>query len=441
MKRLLFFITAFLCYTHTSTGQSILNRYVEQAIEQNLSLQQRKLLEQKQVYRLQEANKGFSPELRFLTSYTLAAGGRSIDFPIGNLLNDVYTTLNSLTGTNNFQLLENQTVSFLPHNFYDARFRITQPILQPELKYNKLIKQEELNLAKLMTSHTTRDLVRDVKSAYLQWMQAQEAVKIIEQGLTLLKENRRIAESLIRNGVAIPSSLIRIESEITHVEAQHKKAIADQQNAAAYFNFLLNRPDTAAIDVDSFPGAPEIPAGLIVDGREELQQIRTGQSIEKLALNLEQQHNAPRLGVQVDVGSQSYVPGWGGYVLGGVQLEIPIWDNRKSHLRQREWQASIDATQAQYEYTRQAFALELNNEITSLEADLALYESYASSLSSDQRYYNETLKRYKEGLASYIDLLDARTQVTNTALQQSIAKYQSWIRYTRIERMSTTTSH
>jgi outer membrane protein len=435
MKRILLLCIA-LSTTMWLHGQTILDRYVEEALQKNIAVQQHKLLEQKQAFRLQEANKGFGPELGFITSYTVAAGGRSIDFPIGTLLNDVYSTLNTLTNTNNFGQLENQTVQFLPHNYYDARFRITQPILQPEIKVNKLIKQKEVTLAKLITTHTSRDLERDVRSAYFQWLQAGEAIRIIDQGLTLLNENKRITESLIKNGAGIPSSLVRIESEITRVDAQKQKAHADQRNAAAYFNFLLNREDTAPIEADSFPDAPPLPVDVAIDGREELQQIRTGQTIESLALKLEKQHFAPRLGLQVDIGSQAYVPDWGGYALGGVQLEIPIWDNRKSNLRQQAAQSSIAATQAQYDYTRQALALELQNEINSLEADLIMYNSYTASLKSDQRFYNETLRRYKEGLSSYIELLDARTQVTNTALQQSIAKFQSWIRHARIERMS-----
>ena len=72
------------------------------------------------------------------------------------------------------------------------------------------------------------------------------------------------------------------------------------------------------------------------------------------------------------------------------------------------------------------------------EAELVIYNSYASVLKSNQRLYSETLKRYKEGLANYIELLDARTQVTNAELEQNIAKYQAWLRQVNIERISAT---
>lgn len=421
-----------------SHAQQILDHYVREAIRNNLQVKSKTLLVQKQQSSLALARKGYGPEVKFLTNYTLATGGRSIDFPVGTLLNGLYSDMNNTLGYEKYQPLQDQTVQFLPNNYYDTRIRITQPILQPEIRYNRLIKEQELGLAELGTDVTTRDLVRDVKTTYFQWMQAHDAVEIINQGLALLKENKRITESLIRNGVGIPSALIRIESEINYVEAQQKKTTSDLANAAAYFNQLLNRNEDDPIEADSFPSLPAVDAALDITNREELRQITTGNQIQNLALDLEEKHFAPRLGMQVDVGSQEFVPSWGGYVLAGVQLEIPIWDNNKSKLKRAEWASSLASNDAQLEWTQTSLQTQLNNEVRSFQADLAIYESYTSSLQSNERYYNETLKRYKEGLANYIELLDARTQVTNTKLQQNIARYQSWIRQVNIERISAT---
>ncbi len=434
-------IPAFVFFlANVSFAQAILDQYVKEALASNPAIREKQLLEEKASYRLQQAGKLFGPEVKFITSYTLAAGGRSIDLPIGTLLNDVYAYLNQQIGSSQFPQVDNQTIQFLPNNYYDTRFRITQPILQPEIKYSKLIRQEELHLTSLVTAQSKRELVRNVKTTYLQWMQAQEAIRIIDQGLVLLKENKRITESLIKNGVAIPSGLIRIESEISSVEAQKQKAEADQTNAASYFNFLLHRNADAIILADSFPGVPAPSSELTIEQREELQQIKSGNQIQDLALTLEEKHFAPKLGVQVDIGAQEYLPEWGGYVLGGIQLEIPIWDNHQSKLKRKEWEAGIASTDAAYEWTRGAFETELQAELRSLAADQAIYQSYTTALTSNQRYYAETLRRYKEGLANYIELLDARSQVTQTQLQQNIAKYQAWIRQINIERISASAS-
>jgi len=439
MKRI-HFSFLFSLFSFLLNGQDILDQYVKQAIDQNLTIDQRKAIERKQQYALEHAGKMGGLEVDFLTTYTIAYKGRSFDLPIGDLMNPVYNTLNELTGTQNFAQIENQEFNLLPNNFYDARFRITQPILQPEIKYNKLIKEEEVTLASLQTDETIRDLTQQVKTAYFQWMRARIAIYIMDQGLTLLTENKRITESLIKNGQAIPSALMRIQSDIEHLSALREKSISNQVNAAAHFNFLLNRPGGTEILTDTFAGVPSMPEQYDLSRREELQQIQTGKKIQSLALQLEEKSHAPRLGLQVDLGSQAFLPDWGGYVLGGVQLEVPIWDNKKSQLKQKEWQASIEATEAQYAWTKNAFDVQMAGEMESLRSDIAIYNSYSALLNSNQRFYQETVRRYKEGMANYIELLDARTEVTSTELELNLAKFQAWIRHVNIDRMAANTS-
>ena len=189
VRSILFFLFSFAIAS--SHAQQVLDQYVREAIKNNLSIKEKQLLEKKEGFGVKRAGKEGGPEVQFLSSYTLAAGGRTIDLPIGDLLNGLYSTVEELSGKP-FPQVENQSVELLPNNFYDVRFRITQPILQPEIKYNKLIQEEELNMAELMTDQTIRDLVRDVKTAYLTWMRAHDAIDIIDQGALLLKENKRI---------------------------------------------------------------------------------------------------------------------------------------------------------------------------------------------------------------------------------------------------------
>ncbi len=436
MKRIHFFSFLFSFFFFHLNGQAILDQYVQQAIDQNLTIDQRKAMERKQQYALEHAGKLAGPEVSFLTTYTVAYKGRNIELPLGDLLNPVYSALNDITGTQNFPPVANQEFNFLPNNFYDVRFRITQPVLQPEIKYNKLIKKEEVTMAGLQTDETVRDLTQQVKTAYFQWMRAGEAIYIMDQGLALLKENKRITESLIKNGQAIPSAAMRIQSDIDHLAALREKSISNQINAAANFNFLLNRPPGTEILPEVFEGVPTIPMQYDLSGREELQQIQTGIKIQELALQLEEKQHAPTLGLQLELGSQAFAADWGGYVLGGVQLEIPIWDNKKSQLKQKEWKAQMEATEASYAWTKNAFDVQMGAELENLRSDIALYNSYTELLNSNQRFYDETVRRYKEGISNYIELLDARTEVTSTQLEQNLAKYQSWISYVKIERMA-----
>lgn len=231
-------LMAFLILGISMHGQSgLLDTYIKEAISTNHGLKEQSFLLEKNVLALQEAKKLFMPEVGFGISYTVAVGGRNISIPVGDLMNPVYATLNQITMTNAFPQIENVEEQFLPNNFYDARFRITQPLVNREIYYNKKIKQEMIGLKQAEIAVFKRELVKEVKTAYYQYLQASEAVGIYDNALELLAENKRVNESLFRNDKIIRSVLLRVESEITEVKAQRNEAVTNQQNAAAYSIF------------------------------------------------------------------------------------------------------------------------------------------------------------------------------------------------------------
>ncbi|MEO0734555.1 MAG: hypothetical protein AAFZ52_17090 [Bacteroidota bacterium] len=100
-------------------GQSaVLDTYVTEALAQNPSLLAKRLMENERAIavELAGANKRATVDLK--SDYLLSVGGRRINFPVGDLFNPTYATLNQLTGENNFPTdLENVNEQFLPSNF------------------------------------------------------------------------------------------------------------------------------------------------------------------------------------------------------------------------------------------------------------------------------------------------------------------------------------
>jgi len=91
-------------------GQSRLDQYIQQGLVSNQSIRQQTFTLEKNVYALKEAKSMFLPEVSFSTTYSKAEGGRTIDVPVGDLLNGAYATLNQLTGSNSFPRLQNQHI-------------------------------------------------------------------------------------------------------------------------------------------------------------------------------------------------------------------------------------------------------------------------------------------------------------------------------------------
>ena len=137
---LLWVFLSFTFLPSTLTAQQRVDEYVAEGLANNLVLKEKNASLEQSLLVLKDAKSYFLPSLEFGASYTLAKGGRTIDFPIGDLLNPVYTTLNKLTGSNSFPQLENVSNQLLPNDFYDARFRATLPLLNRDLNFQKQIK-------------------------------------------------------------------------------------------------------------------------------------------------------------------------------------------------------------------------------------------------------------------------------------------------------------
>ena len=108
-------------------GQGVLQSYIDQGLGNNLVMKEKNISLQQSLLALKEARSWFYPSADFLGDYTWAEGGRSITFPIGDLLNPVYSTLNQITGTQKFPQVANAEFQLMPTNFYDARVRIAYP--------------------------------------------------------------------------------------------------------------------------------------------------------------------------------------------------------------------------------------------------------------------------------------------------------------------------
>ncbi|TAE53132.1 MAG: TolC family protein, partial [Bacteroidetes bacterium] len=118
-------------------AQSLLDSYVLQGIASNDMLRQKELQVEKSTWALKEARSLYLPSVSLLGSYTLSQGGRSINLPVGDLLNPVYQTLNQLTQSQQFPQIENANEQLNPNNFYDIKFRTSMPLVNADIWYNR----------------------------------------------------------------------------------------------------------------------------------------------------------------------------------------------------------------------------------------------------------------------------------------------------------------
>ena len=440
MKPLLFI----MLLSFGALGQSeILNNYVQEGLRNSQTLKQQNFQLQEAVFALGEAKTLFKPNVNFNTTLSTAQGGRKIEIPIGDLVNPVYTTLNKLTQTNSFPQIQNSSEQLVPKDFYDMRIKTTMPLINAELKYNQAIKQDQITLQQAEIQVYKRELVRDIKLAYINYLKATEAIKVYENALKIVRESERVNESLIKNGSANPTVLVRTRNEISKINAEFDNARGNQKNAAAYFNFLLNKDFTEKIALDSL-GKDGLKIDLSEGHREELDKIQTNISINRQLLGINQSYKKFKISASLDLGSQGrfaqiasadknfFMPN--AFVLLGVSFDLPIYSFGRNQLKIKQSEMKIASLDAQLQQVKNQLDLQAELAKNSLNSAKEIYESKALQVSTAERYYRDMLRRYKEGNLNFIELLDAQTQITTAQLQQSISLYDVWMKWVELER-------
>jgi outer membrane protein TolC len=292
----------------------ILEGYVQEGIKSNLQLQQEQLNYDKSVQNLNLARALFLPQVSANSSYTWADGGRQITIPVGDLMNPVYSTLNQLTGTNNFPQIENSTTTFLPNNFHDTKLRIVQPIFNPDILFNYKAQKELISVQQAQRSAYENELKFNITSAYYQYLESEEAISILNDTHTLLHGLLALNKKLVANDKATKDVVLNAEYELDKIEQQITEAQKNNAVSMSYFNFLLNRDLNATILKDTTIRSAlsttykmgDLTAAALTH-RQEIKQVEHGLLANEdfLALN---RNSAllPKLSVVGDAGYQGF---------------------------------------------------------------------------------------------------------------------------------------
>ncbi|MFA9199238.1 MAG: TolC family protein, partial [Aquirufa sp.] len=286
--------------------KSVLDEYVATAFQQNITLQQKSIQVEKAMIALKTAQSLYQPNVAFQGGYQSGEGGRSIAFPVGDLLNPVYSTLNALTKSTAFPQIANVETNFFPRDFYDVKVQTTMPLYNKDISFNKQIQEQSLSLQREDVSLYKRELVKQIKTAYYNYLLSLGLVKVYENSLNLALEGKKVNEKLLANGKGLPAYLLRSDSEIATIQAQIADAVKQNQSAQYYFNFLLNRELRAEIRIDFEVEKAVAGVYSVVPGvREELSLLSKSINIQETVLKMNESFYLPKLNGFVNLGSQA----------------------------------------------------------------------------------------------------------------------------------------
>ena len=274
---------------------AVLEAYVQEGLTRNLALQQQTNLQEQYAERVKQADGLRMPSIGFNANYTMAAGGRSIELPIGDLLNPVYSTLNDLTGTNNFPTVENTKEQFLPNNFQQTNLEVQYPVFNNDIRYNRSIQRHLAEGQHAQFQAQINNTRYRITEAYLRYLQTIEAEKIWLNTKVVLGELRTFNASLVRNNMATKDVVATADYELSKADNELYKIRSQQNTVRAYFNQLLYRDlqtpiiaDTILLDLPADTFALDTLIQYALAHRQEFKSLQAGMAATDDNLRLQE---------------------------------------------------------------------------------------------------------------------------------------------------------
>ena len=446
---LLFFLLGF--EPVVAVSQSVLDAYIEEGIANNLQIKKEGFELNRGQLMVESVQAKRLPSIHFTSSYLLAQGGRSIELPVGDLLNPAYATLNQLTAENTFPTdLENTKEYLIPNNFNDTRFKISYPLYNRALFYNYKAQKEKISIQQAKMETFKLNLEKEIKMTYYAYFRANEVSKIYNQTKVLLKEVHRFNEKMIKAQKATAYLNTSIDFELEKIEGLLINVRQEQRTVQAYFNTLLNRNLEAIIEEDPFVKAiieknfvdtTELALNSLLDKaleqRTELKEVLSTIEVSQTTTKLNKKKRLPTVGLEGNLGFQGF-----GYHFNreqafatiGIGLNWPIYTGKQHKLdieisenEEAKWETS-------FQQLKQQIELEVYNTFYLLLTAKQKIRTAQAAYKSAKRGFDLIKKQYENQKALLIELLDAQTKLTNSQISISLAQFDFLIQKAALDR-------
>jgi outer membrane protein TolC len=434
--------------TPGATLDEMVQAYVGEGLRTNLALQSETLQVERAAASLAAARARFYPEISLQARYTRAEGGREFVLPFGTALNPAYSTLNALLAaqgqTGQFPQVEDVTVQFLREEEQDTRIVARQALYAPAIPAAVRAQRALLDASNFNRMALARALRRDITIAYLDWLKTTSSVEIVAASEALLRENLRVNTSLYDNGKITEDQVLRARAELLEVEQQKRDVENLASQARSFFNFLLNRELTSAIELSSPPatlaegdgGALEQLWAHALDRRPEIGQIEQVRRASEEQVRIARKQYWPTLSLALDGGVQGeeYRSG-DGYDYGTASLVFTwrFFDGGGDRARVREARAAERQAALRQEEIAQQIRLEVQQAFDRLATARDSLGAAQARADAARAAFRIASRKRDEGVINQVEFIDARSTLTRAELNFILTRFDVLARRAELE--------
>lgn len=326
---------------------------------------------------------------------------------------------------------EGITVQPIILNQFQNRLNISQLVYAGERTKNALkALQLQLETGRLETEKDIEDIKYNVTQTYFSLYKLKVTKQLISENLKLIDENIKDLENALKQGVALENDVLRLKLQRSNVELSGIDADNAIESANFNFNILTGLPLETVVEPDSASIFQSKVLLSLTDYLNDSQKNRhdlKAIAMRKEAAITQNEVTKAALKPTVTVGGsymldnpnqrvfpqkESFIGTW---ALGAtVTYSISNLWNVKHQVAEN--QAVVNQIQGSYEQLSDAIKMEINQSYSALKQAKEKVKVSEIAVSQANENYRVTNNRYKEGIITLTDLLNANFQVLQTKI-------------------------
>ncbi|MEJ2566748.1 MAG: TolC family protein [Gammaproteobacteria bacterium] len=290
----------------------------------------------------------------------------------------------------------------------------------------------ELASAHLSQDQTVQDVILQVEQAYYQVLGLQAVVEANRKSLKDAQTNLAAVQDRRGSGLATVGEVYQAQAalagaKLTLQQSEGQLASARGQLAVAVGFAPDMELKLAPLGTLKPPTLPDRSVSELLDdargARPELLAAKTQEQVAAAKLEATRGSGLPTLNLDANAGHTKVQGiGDGNQFSGMLSVKVPLFAGFGDRAAVHQAEAALDSARANSDDLRSQVELEVWQAYQNLRTSVATVDSSEAQLKSAQLAAEVTNARYKNGLATILDLLSAQTTLANARVQRIQAR-------------------
>jgi len=336
----------------------------------------------------------------------------------------------------------------VPDN-YRTRLDLQWPIYTSgRLQATARAAKAELTAAGKDVEAARADLRLEITRAYWALLTAREAVRVVDEALKQITEHLRDVRNRFQVGLVPPSDVLSVEAQRSGEEVLLIDARNLQELAAADLRRLIGADPDTPLELDAalgeVPPAPPPAVGLVAEARSARPERQALTSRIAGAAERQTAARAASRPVIALAGGLDYArpnprifprsPEWNESWDAGVNFSWPLWDGGRVRADVAEAAANHRAVEQRLQEFDSVLEVEVRQRRLDLESARAAIAAGGDAVRSATEARRVVAERYRAGVATNTEVLDAQQQLLQVELQRTRALANAQLAAARLQR-------